>query len=225
MKKILWIQGAIENSDLVEKCFSKPKFEVHKKSADQLSLSLLEDPQYSLVVLDVCNLENLNADLLNQLQSCVTKTPFLVLSDEKKVNSIIDVLKFREYDFVLLPITASELRIRSRALLSKTSDQMEKFYLKSTGLILDLVSRQAYRGDDVINLQNNEFELLKYLMRNAGKVVTKTQILQKIWSYNFDPQTNVVDVLVWRLRSKIDRDQSQKLIQTVRGIGYRLQTI
>jgi DNA-binding response OmpR family regulator len=83
----------------------------------------------------------------------------------------------------------------------------------------------VYREDTLISLQNNEFELLEFLMRNAGRVITKTEILEKVWNYSFDPQTNIVDVLVWRLRSKIDRHFGSKLIQTVRGVGYTFRPI
>jgi DNA-binding response OmpR family regulator len=90
-------------------------------------------------------------------------------------------------------------------------------------LSLDLVTREVYRGDQKLELQPREFSLLEYLMRNTGKVVSKTMIMEHVWEYNFDPQTNVVDVLVCRLRNKVERDTDRKMIHTIRGVGYVLK--
>jgi DNA-binding response OmpR family regulator len=115
------------------------------------------------------------------------------------------------------------LLARIQALVRRSSQTAEPTTLSYADLTLDLLSREVRRGGRKIDLQAREFALLEYLLRNAGRVVSKTTILEHVWDYNFDPKTNVIDVLVSRLRSKIDRDFDRKLIHTMRGFGYVLK--
>ncbi|MDX1952912.1 MAG: response regulator transcription factor, partial [Verrucomicrobiota bacterium] len=126
-------------------------------------------------------------------------------------------------DYLTKPFSFTELLARLHAVLRRSNKTNDPVRLVVADLELDLLSREAKRGGKVIELQAREFALLEYLMRNAGRVVTKTMILEQIWDYSFDPQTNVVDVLIHRLRSKIDKDFSTKLIHTYRGMGYALK--
>jgi two-component system, OmpR family, response regulator len=126
-------------------------------------------------------------------------------------------------DYLTKPFALEELLARVRALNRRANERGDDETLRVGDLTLDLARHEARRGDREIELTAREFGLLEYLMRNAGRVVSKTMILSHVWDYSFDPRTNVVDVLVFRLREKIDKGFSAKLIHTVRGIGYVLK--
>ena len=126
-------------------------------------------------------------------------------------------------DYLVKPFAFSELLARIQALIRRATHAVEPTSLSAGDLKMDLIARQVTRENQTIELQAREFALLEYLMRNAGKSVSKTEILEHIWDYSFDPQTNVVDVLVCRLRNKVDRDFPDKRIQTIRGVGYVLK--
>jgi DNA-binding response OmpR family regulator len=122
------------------------------------------------------------------------------------------------------PFAFSELLARLQALIRRATHASEPTRLSVGDLSMDLVTREVKRGETVIELQPREFSLLEFLMRHTGRVVTKTMLLEHVWDYSFDPQTNVVDVLVHRVRSKVDKDFPQKLIHTIRGVGYVLKS-
>jgi DNA-binding response OmpR family regulator len=126
-------------------------------------------------------------------------------------------------DYLTKPFAFSELLARVQALIRRSTRTAEPTRLEVGDLTLDLLSREANRGGQSIELQPREYSLLEYLMRHAGRVVTKTMILEHVYDFSFDPQTNVVDVLVSRLRQKVDRDFPTKLIHTLRGVGYVLK--
>jgi DNA-binding response OmpR family regulator len=127
-------------------------------------------------------------------------------------------------DYLTKPFSFSELLVRLQALIRRSTKISLPTVLDVSDLHLDLLSRVVRRGESEITLQPREFSLLEYFMRNSGRVVSKTVIMEHVWNYDFDPQTNVVDVLVSRLRAKIDRDYEEKLIHTVRGVGYVLRS-
>jgi two-component system OmpR family response regulator len=127
-------------------------------------------------------------------------------------------------DYLTKPFAFAELLARVQALVRRASRAPDATTLTHGDLVLDLLSRRVTRAGVVLDLRPREFALLEYLMRNAGKVVSKTMILSHVWEYSFDPQTNVVDVLVSRLREKVDRPFETKLLHTVRGVGYVLRS-
>jgi DNA-binding response OmpR family regulator len=147
-------------------------------------------------------------------------TPVLILSAKRSVDDRVKGLQAGGDDYLTKPFAFAELLARVQALVRRASRTPEPTTLKVDDLVLDLLSRRVTRGDAMIDLRPREFALLEYLMRNAGKVVSKTMILSHVWDYSFDPQTNIVDVLVSRLREKIDRRFEKKLLHTVRGVGY-----
>jgi heavy metal response regulator len=151
------------------------------------------------------------------------RSPVLILSARRSVDDRVRGLHAGGDDYLTKPFAFAELLARVQALLRRASGSASATSLRVADLELDLLKREARRGGTRIDLQPREFALLEYLMRNLGNVVSKTMILEHVWDYHFDPQTNVVDVLVHRLRSKIDRDFEPKLIQTVRGAGYALK--
>lgn len=162
--------------------------------------------------------------LVQNLRKDGIRVPVIFLSAKGSVEDRVKGLQSGGDDYLTKPFSFTELLARVQALIRRSTDKgAEPTKLVVGDLQLNLLTREVTRGNQKIELQPREFALLEYLMRNAGKVVTKTMILEHIFDYSFDPQTNVVDVLVHRLRTKVDKDFSRKLIQTYRGMGYALK--
>ncbi len=177
---------------------------------------------YDAAILDIMLPKLDGLSLLRQLRKEGIRTPVIILSAKASVDDRVKGLQAGGDDYLTKPFAFSELLARVQALIRRSTDASEPTKLTVGDLSLDLLNREVRRGAEKIDLQAREFSLLEYLMRHAGRVVTKTMILEHIWDYSFDPQTNVVDVLVSRLRSKIDRDK--KLVHTIRGVGYVLKS-
>ncbi len=162
--------------------------------------------------------------VLRTLRASDDKTPVLILSALGEVDDRVEGLRAGGDDYLVKPFAFSELHARIEALLRRASpgDQPQTHF-KVGDLELDLLTREVTRASKKISLQPREFRLLEYLMRHAGQVVTRTMLLEHVWDYHFDPQTNVIDVHISRLRGKIDRDFDQPLVHTVRGAGYVLR--
>jgi two-component system OmpR family response regulator len=150
-------------------------------------------------------------------------TPVIILSAKRSIDDRVKGLQSGGDDYLTKPFSYSELLARIHALIRRSTRTVEPAQVVVEDLCLDLLTREVVRANHKIDLPPREFALLEYLMRNAGRVVSKTMILEHVWDYSFDPQTNVVDVLISRLRSKIDKDFTKKLIHTVRGVGYVLK--
>ena len=150
-------------------------------------------------------------------------TPVLILSAKASVDDRVVGLQNGGDDYLVKPFAFSELLARLQALIRRANRITEPTTLTAGPLTVDLIRRKVKRSGQDIELQPLEFALLEYLMRNAGRVVSKTMIMEHVWDYNFDPQTNVVEVRICRLRDKIDRGHNNKLIHTVRGVGYVLE--
>ncbi len=152
------------------------------------------------------------------------QTPALFLSALSDVDNRVEGLKAGADDYLAKPFAPQELAARVEALgRRQTTGEPPVTKLKVADLEMDLLARKVWREGQKIDLQPREFRLLEFLMRHAGQVVTRTMLLEKVWDYHFDPQTNVIDVHVSRLRAKIDKDFDEQLLQTVRGAGYCLQ--
>jgi DNA-binding response OmpR family regulator len=160
--------------------------------------------------------------LIEELRARHVAVPVLILSARRSVDDRVRGLQSGGDDYLTKPFAFAELLARVQALLRRATRAPEPTTLTVDDLVLDLFSRRVTRGGKAIDLRPREFALLEYLMRNAGRVISKTMILSHVWEYNFDPQTNIVDVLVSRLREKIDRPFEKKLLSTVRGVGYLL---
>lgn len=157
------------------------------------------------------------------LRTAGIATPVLFLSALGDVEHRVEGLKAGGDDYLAKPYAASELIARVEALGRRHEGGAPSTHLKVGGLEMDLLARVVRREGRKIDIQPREFRLLEYLMRNANQVVTRTMLLEKVWDYHFDPQTNVIDVHVSRLRSKIDREFDKPMLHTVRGAGYRLE--
>ena len=161
--------------------------------------------------------------LIEELRRRGVTTPVLILSARRSVDDRVRGLQAGGDDYLTKPFAFAELLARVQALVRRATRAPEPTTLTVDDLVLDLLSRRVTRAGTPLDLRPREFALLEYLMRNVGRVVSKTMILSHVWDYSFDPQTNVVDVLVSRLREKIDRPFEKKLLHTVRGVGYVLR--
>ncbi len=161
--------------------------------------------------------------LIERLRARKNNTPVIILSARRTVDDRVKGLQAGGDDYLTKPFSFSELLARIQALIRRDTRVTESSTLTVGDLTVDLLAREAKRGDTVIGLPAREFSLLEYLMRHPGRIVSKTSILENIYDYSFDPQTNVVDVLVCRLRNKIDKDFDRKMLHTVRGMGYVLK--
>jgi two-component system OmpR family response regulator len=207
----------------VSKGLRESGFAVDEATDGLTGLELARSTPHDVAIIDL-NLPRLDGiDLIRKLRADGIRTPVLILSARQSVNDRVTGLEIGGDDYLTKPFAFPELLARVHALIRRASAVAPSKTLTIADLTLDVLARRAVRGGREIELRPREFALLEYLMRNAGRVVSKTMILSHVWDYSFDPQTNVVDVLVFRLREKIDRDFPAKLIHTVRGSGYVLK--
>lgn len=183
--------------------------------------------EYDAVILDLMLPGMEGMEVLSELRNGGKKTPVLILSAKQTVDDRVQGLKAGGDDYLTKPFAFSELLVRIETLVRRVGDgggeSREVTRLSCGDLEVELLSRRVTRKGTLLELQPREYALLELFLRNKGNVLTKTLILEKIWNWNFDPQTNVVDVLVSRLRSRIDKEFDVKLIHTVRGAGYVLK--
>ena len=161
--------------------------------------------------------------LIERLRAQKNNTPVIILSAKRTVDDRVKGLQTGGDDYLTKPFSFSELLARVQALIRRDTRITEPSTLAVGDLTVDLLTREVKRKDTIIHLPAREFALLEYLMRNPNRIISKTSILENIYDYSFDPQTNVVDVLVCRLRNKIDKNFDHKMLQTVRGMGYVLK--
>jgi two-component system OmpR family response regulator len=192
-----------------------------ERGDDAFQLALYNHSDVAIVDLMLPGLDGLS--LIERWRAQKIKMPLIILSAKRSVDDRVKGLQVGGDDYLTKPFAFSELLARIQALVRRSTAMSEPNTLMYGDLTLDLLSREVTRGGRKIELQAREFALLEYLLRNAGRVVSKTMILEHVWDYNFDPKTNVIDVLVSRLRSKVDRDFDRKLIHTMRGFGYVLK--
>ncbi len=186
-------------------------------------LAALRTTPYDAAVVDLMLPGLSGLDLIRAARGGGVTTPVIVLSARDAVGDRVTGLEAGADDYLTKPFSFAELVARLNALVRRAQAQPPTTKLAYGGVTLDLTSRRVERDGVPVPLQPKELALLEYFLRNPGRVLSKTMILQHIWEYAFDPQTNVVDVLVSRLRSKLDRDFGKPLIKTLRGVGYVLR--
>jgi len=194
----------------------------HVKSAEE-ALAMAEAGPYDAAVVDVMLPAMDGITLIERMRRKKINTPVIILSAKRTVDDRIRGLQAGGDDYLTKPFSFSELLMRVRALLRRSSLSTSPMKLSVGDLAVDLLRREVTRAGRRIELQPREFSLLEYMMRNEGIVLSKTVLIEHVWGYSFDPQTNVVDVLVSRLRNKIDKEFEVKLIHTIRGVGYVLR--
>ena len=197
-------------------------FAVDHSSNGEDGLHLAATESYDAAVMDIMLPQRDGLAVIEELRQRKINTPVLILSAKRSVDDRVKGLQRGGDDYLTKPFAFAELLARVQALIRRGSGTVEPTRLTVGDLSVDLLTRMVLRAGERIDLQPREFSLLEYLMRNAGRVVSKTMILEHVWEYHFDPQTNVVDVLVCRLRNKIDRNGIEKRLQTIRGVGYVL---
>lgn len=221
--RVLVVEDDAKIADFVVVGLRQAGFAVDRAADGDEGLHLAVTEPYDTAVVDVMLPKLDGLSLIEEMRRRKVNTPVLILSAKRTVDDRVKGLQKGGDDYLTKPFVFAELLARVQALIRRASGVTEPTRLLVGDLVLDLLTREVTRAGQRIDLQPREFSLLEYLMRNAGRVLSKTLILEHVWDYHFDPQTNVVDVLVSRLRSKVDKDQSEKRIQTVRGVGYVLR--
>src|SRR5216683_5838868 len=219
--RILVVEDDNKIASFIVNGFKQSGFAVDHSADGEDGLFRAETTSYDVVVVDrmLPKLDGLS--LIQKLRAKGLRFPVLILSARASVDDRVRGLQAGGDDYLTKPFAFSELLARVQALIRRATQTTEPTRLTVGGLSLDLITREVRRGSEKIELQPREFALLEYLMRNANRAVTKTMILEHIFDFSFDPQTNVVDVLIHRLRSKVDPDRA--MIHTIRGVGYVLR--
>lgn len=186
-----------------------------------LHMALTEPYDAAIIDLMLPKLDGLS--IIERMRREKIRTPIMILSAKGDVEDRVRGLQAGSDDYLVKPFAFSELLARVQALIRRASGLSEPTGLQVADLSMNLITREVRREDRIIELQPIEFSLLEFLMRNAGRIVSKTMIMEHVWDYNFDPQTNVVESRICRLRDKVDRNWDKKLIHTVRGVGYVLK--
>lgn len=198
-------------------------FAVDHAGDGSAALGYCSDVSYDAIVLDIMLPKVDGLSVLRGIRAAKRLVPVILLSAKASVEDRVAGLQAGADDYLTKPFAFSELLARLQALIRRATHTAEPTSLIAGDLSMNLLTREVTRAGKSIELQSREFALLELLMRQPGRAVTKTMILEHIWDYSFDPQTNVVDVLVHRLRSKVDKDFSTKLVNTIRGVGYVLK--
>lgn len=224
--KILVIEDDLKILEVLELGLKEASFTIDKASDGISGLEKIRTNTYDIIILDVMLPGIDGLTLLSTMRAEKFLTPVLILSAKQTLEERVQGLQLGGDDYLVKPFAFAELLARIQALLRRSTTALqtpEESKLTYGDLIMDLERREVFREGKKISLQVKEFSLLDYFMRNPEIVITKALILEKVWGYDFDPQTNVVDVLVCRLRNKVDKDFEEKIIQTHRGVGYVLK--
>lgn len=186
-------------------------------------LHLAETESFDAAVIDLMLPKLDGMRLIERIRERKINLPVIILSAKRSVDDRVAGLRQGGDDYLTKPFAFSELLARIQAVMRRARGTVETTKLSIANLSINLLSREVQRGGQKIDLQAREYALLEYLMRNAGRVVSKTMIIEHVWDCNFDPETNVVEARICRLRDKIDREFDVKLIHTIRGVGYVLR--
>ena len=222
--RILVIEDDAEAAQYLAKGLRESGHVVDHAEDGPRGLSLAVSGPYDALIVDrmLPGLDGLA--VIEALRKSGSRTPVLILSARSRVDDRVDGLRAGGDDYLTKPFAFSELLARLEALVRRSQPATAETRLRVADLELDLLARTVSRDGRDIDLKPREFRILEYLMRHAGQVVTRTMLLENVWDFHFDPQTNVVDVHMSRLRQKIDGENDRPMLQTVRGAGYRLRS-
>ncbi|MGD8836667.1 MAG: response regulator transcription factor [Desulfobacteraceae bacterium] len=221
--RLLLIEDDQKISSFIIKGLKAEGFAVDHASDGVRGLDLGLTEPYDIIIVDVMLPKLDGLSVIENLRKQKITVPILILSAKDSVDDRVKGLQLGSDDYLSKPFAFAELLARVQALMRRGSRQTETTTLEVADLTLNLINREVFRGKQKIELQPLEYSLLAYLMRNHEKVVSKTMIMENVWDYHFDPQTNVVEARICRLRDKIDKGFDKKLIHTVRGVGYVLR--
>jgi heavy metal response regulator len=217
--KLLVIEDEKKIANLLQKGLKEHGYVVEVCYDGNEGLERASSHPYDAIILDIMLPGRDGLSLLRTLRERKITTPVMILTARGEVTERVEGLNIGADDYLSKPFAMDELVARLRALLRRVTGETISLY-KVGDLAMNLVSREVTRGKRKIDLTAREFRLLEYLMRSPGQVMTRTQIIERVWEYHFDPGTNLVDVYIQRLRRKIDDGEDLKMIQTVRGVGY-----
>ncbi len=218
--RILVVEDDPKISSLVAKGLRENGWDVETAADGKAGLQCAQKIPFDAIVADVMMPELDGLGMVIKLRSLGISSPVIMLSAKRSVDDKVRCLRAGADDYLAKPFAISELLARIESVVRRSHPTPEVQRIEADGVELDLLARLARREGRRIDLQPREFSLLELLMRNRGQPLSKMQLLEKLWDYSFDPQTNIVDVLVCRLRNKLDRDFDRKLIHTLRGVGY-----
>jgi len=222
--RLLLVEDDLKIASFIIKGMKAEGYAVDHATDGQEGLHMAVTEPYDAAIIDVMLPKLDGLSLIERMRKERVNTPVIILSAKGSVDDRVKGLQVGGDDYLPKPFAFSELLARVQALMRRSSGLSEPTRLTYGDLSMNLLTREVTRGGRRIELQRLEFSLLEYLMRNAGRVVSKTMIMEHVWDYNFDPQTNVVESRICRLRDKIDRGFDKKLILTIRGVGYALKS-
>jgi len=221
--RVLVVEDDKKLASYIEKGLREAGFVVDHRDNGMDGLQMALQSSYDAAIVDLMLPQLDGLTLIERLRAQKVLTPVLILSAKRSVDDRVRGLQTGGDDYLTKPFSFAELLARVQALIRRAKHESEPTRLQIGGLLMDLLTREVLRSGVKIELQPKEFALLEYLIRNQGRVVSKTMIVEHVWGYGFDPLTNIVDVLISRLRNKVDHDFDQKLIHTFRGVGYALK--
>jgi two-component system, OmpR family, response regulator len=221
--RLLIVEDDREAAEYLKKALREAGHVAELARDGEEGLQFAIDGDFDVLVVDRMLPKRDGLSVISELRARGHKTPVLILSALGQVDDRVTGLRAGGDDYLAKPYAFSELLARIEALTRRTTQQSGDTVYRVGDLELDRLSHQVTRGGKKIDLQPREFRLLEYLMRHAGQVVTRTMLLENVWDYHFDPQTNVIDVHVSRLRAKVDKGFESALLHTVRGAGYMIR--
>lgn len=222
--RILIVEDDREAASYIRKGLRESGHVVDHAGDGEEGLEMARAAEYDVLVVDRMMPRMDGLAMVETLRGEEDRTPVLILSALGEVDNRVEGLKAGGDDYLVKPYAFAELLARVEALARRRDPDAVRTKLVVGDLEMDLLARTVMRDEEDILLQPREFRLLEFLMKHSGQVVTRTMLLEKVWDYHFDPQTNVIDVHISRLRSKIDKPFARPLLHTVRGAGYRLQS-
>jgi two-component system copper resistance phosphate regulon response regulator CusR len=218
------VEDEVDIQSFLRRSLEEAGFEVEAAADGKTAQSLAVESAYDILIVDLGLPDMDGIDLIHKLRQSGVRAPVLILSARRSVDDRVRGLEHGGDDYLTKPFAMAELLARLRNLMKRSTPAgADATKLRALDLELDLLRREASRGGQILQLTQQEFVLLEYLCRNAGRVVTRSMILDKVWGMRIQPDTNVVDVHIYRLRSKVDGKGQAPLIRTMRGVGYVLK--
>jgi len=221
--QLLLVEDEFEIQSFLKHSLADAGYQVDAAADGKTALCLAAEGKYDVLIVDLGLPDQDGIGLILQLRQLGVSAPVLILSARRSVDDRVRGLEQGGDDYLTKPFALAELLARLRNLLKRNSPSSEVTRLRVLDLELDLLRREASRKGELLHLTAQEFTLLEYLCRNPGRVVTRSMILDKVWGMRIQPDTNVVDVHIYRLRGKVDTEGRQPLIRTLRGVGYVLK--
>ena len=220
--KILVVEDEKQIADFVKKGLTEQGFLVELCDHGDEAMERILDQPYDAIVLDIMLPGRDGLSILKQFRKKGHTTPVILLTARSELDERIEGLNTGADDYLTKPFYVEELCARLHAVLRRSSEEQMSL-LQAGGLSVNVLTREVKRDGNAVKLTAREFSLLEYLMRSPGRVYTRTQILEHVWGYDFDPNTNLVDVHIRRLRKKVSPDKENQIIETIRGVGYRIR--